>query len=230
MIKEEKMKFTPSENLVELVEKHMISPDEEEVIELLEEIQKEKEITTADIKHNIAVIITEQVEGLIVSLAKNIYMTKEPIKISEDNRFTSEICKELINRLGLDPYNPRLVLDELYCELLNFISLIPRERVWGKIIVEDSKLKLKINDSVKEWEKIKKLYEYSILFEANIVIAAENEKMAEAKAATLSLDEVSNLLEQDMGEFHQYGVPDLYNEREAPVDQNDLEIEAHIVL
>lgn len=140
-------KFMPREDLilVRLLEKHMLCPDEE-VTEMLEEIKKST-IRTEDVERYIATIITEQVEGLITSLAKHMFITKESIKISKDNRFTPEICKELTNRLGLDPYDPRPVLDQLYHELLSFVSLTPRERVWGKIVVEDSELKLDLKDN-----------------------------------------------------------------------------------
>lgn len=138
---EPRKKFMPGPYLASLVEKHMIYPEEGEVIDLLKEIKKEMG-STADIIHNIKTIITEQVEGLITSLAKHTFTTKESIKISKDNRFTPEICKDLTNRLGLDPYDPRPVLDQLYHELFGFVSLTPRERVWGKIVVEDSELKL----------------------------------------------------------------------------------------
>jgi len=139
-------KFIPSLDLIKLVEEHMVRPREEEVLELIEDIKKAMG-KIEDPRENIKAIITEEVEDLITSIAKQIFTTRRPIKISEGNRFTSEICKDLINSLGLDLYDTRPVLDHIYNEFYNFVKIVPRERSWGKISIENSELKLILKDN-----------------------------------------------------------------------------------
>ncbi|MEW6378342.1 MAG: hypothetical protein AB1611_01910 [bacterium] len=163
-------KFIPSQHLVNLVQEHMIHPYEDEVLKLLEDIEKAA-IKTKDTcchidkSHNIANLITEQVEGLITNLAKRSYKAKNPIKISNGNRFTPEICGELTKRLGLDPYDLRPVLDCLYNELFNFISIGTRERVWGKVNITNSEIKLILTDnafSLPNFDEIEKDEKWTI--------------------------------------------------------------------
>ncbi len=131
--------FVPSGHLVELVEKHMVHPDRKtiEMLEGLKEMEPISEIKELDI----ASIITEEVEGLFTRLARSALNPEEPIQISDNSRFTSEICSEIIEVLAIDVYDPLPVLKCLYTELIDFAS-IPRERHWGKIVAENSELKL----------------------------------------------------------------------------------------
>lgn len=148
-------KFVPSQHLVELAREHMIHPDEE-VLELIEEIKKIR-TEVVDQRQNISSMITKQVEGLLTNLAKRIFRIKKPIRITKDNRFTSVICIELIDRLGLDVYNPRPVLELLYNELYKFVLLTHRERSWGEIIIENSEIKLRLKGEAFKFPELAEL-------------------------------------------------------------------------
>ncbi len=132
-------KFTPSPLLVRLIRNHMIEPDEM-TLKMLEQMRKMRPDADSQ-KQDIEAIVSEQIENLLTDSAKRISINGEPLVITLDRRFSSEICTEIISRLELDYYNPTPVLDLLYRELINFASY-PREREWGTIIVEDSKIKL----------------------------------------------------------------------------------------
>lgn len=146
--------FKPSEHLIELVIRHMIKPDKE-VLGILEELKEL--LITEDKKQNIENIITEEVESLITSVAKRSYRTKRSVQISSDNRFIPEICTEFIRRLDIDPYDPYPVLQLLYEDFFNFVSITYRERKWGKIIIDDSKLKLILKENAFTFPDITKV-------------------------------------------------------------------------
>ncbi len=148
-------KFIPSQLLVGLVREYMIYPDEEEV-ELVKEI-KRIQTEAVDERLNILNMITKQVEGLFTNVAKRIFRTKKPVSITKDNRFTHEICNDLIDRLGLDVYNSRPVLELLYNEFYKFVSLSPRERSWGSIIAENSEIKLKVKENAFKFPELSEI-------------------------------------------------------------------------
>ena len=135
-------KFAPSHLLIELVKSHMIKPSLD-ILQLMKELKRIQTIN-ADEEKNIESLLTEQVESLFTHLAKRMFITQETIQISSDNRFTVEVCRDLIHRLSLDPYNPRPVLDILYNEIIDFVSQTTSlKRSWGKIII-DEKLEIKL--------------------------------------------------------------------------------------
>ena len=142
-ISEPHQKFVPSQRLIDVVYKNMVCPHDEEILSLLLEMG-DKDIDIAGEKQNVRGMITDQVEGLFVNLAKRAFYTAEEIIIANNNRFTPEVCRELIDRLGIDPLEPRPVLELLHGELFAFISQIPRERVWGNIFAENSEIKLEV--------------------------------------------------------------------------------------
>lgn len=148
-------KFIPSRSLVDIVRENMIYPDEEE-LELVREIKK-MQTEVVDERQNISNIITKQIEGLFTNVAKRVFRTKKPVRITKDKRFTHEICNDLIDRLGLDVYNSRPVLELLYNEFCNFVSLSPRERSWGSIIAEDSEINLKVKEDAFKFPELSEI-------------------------------------------------------------------------
>lgn len=148
-------KFMPSQHLVCLVRIHMMHPDEEE-LKLMKEIKK-IQTEVVDERQNISSMITKQVEGLFTNVAKRIFRIKKHVRITKDKRFTPEICSDLIDRLGLDVYNSRLVLELLYHELYKFVSSSPRERSWGRIIAENSEIKLNVRENAFKFPELSKI-------------------------------------------------------------------------
>ncbi|MCG6553522.1 MAG: hypothetical protein L7F77_14460 [Candidatus Magnetominusculus sp. LBB02] len=139
-------KFTPSRCLVELVEKHMQKPDEETQKTLRE--LKELKIDIKEEGLTIGEILTEKIEALLTSIARRISRTGEIVKISQENKFAPNISRELIDRLGLDAFDTRPVLEQLYKELREFVSSISPERKWGKITYDNAEFKLNIKPNV----------------------------------------------------------------------------------
>ncbi len=150
--------FTPSRKLSNLFNKCMDTPNEDELEELnrIREFHGQPQIEELSLS-DITSFITEQIEGFLSNLAKRSDETKEPIKLTNSGRFTAEICRELVDRLELDAYNPQPVLERLYLELVKFASLVPRDRFWGRITVHDSELILEISEetlSFPDFEKV----------------------------------------------------------------------------
>ncbi|WP_449244005.1 hypothetical protein [Desulfobacca acetoxidans] len=140
---EPKQKFVPSQRLVDLVYNHMVRPDKEEILSLLSDLSSIS--TRANEKEIVKGIITDQIESLLTKLAKQTsYANEETIEIARDNRFTPEVCSELVDRLGLDVLEAPSVLKLLYDELTSFLLLSPRERIWGKFFAEDSTMRLEV--------------------------------------------------------------------------------------
>src|SRR4030042_5926331 len=153
--KDPNKKFLPSRALVELVRKHMIPPDTE-ISYIVNELKKVS-VEVGDEIQNMSCMVTEQVEGLFTKIAKIMYRTGIPIKISMGNRFTPEVCTELIRRLGLDPLDPGPVLKLLYTEIFPFVSEIARARSWGKINLEGSNIKLFLREDAFKFPKLSEI-------------------------------------------------------------------------
>lgn len=143
-----KQKFVPSEQLVDLIYRHMLRPDKGEISHFVSEISSIR-TNTGNEKEIVKGIVIDQVENLMTSMAKRIARDNEKkIDVTSDNRFTPEVCKELIDRLGLDIYEAPSILKLFYEEFLDFASSIPRERVWGNIFVENGVLKLEVKKNL----------------------------------------------------------------------------------
>jgi len=137
--------FTPSKKLVDLVESHMIYPDEE-TLAALDELKEIESVSNSGINEiDIASIITKRIEGLWTDLANRALTYEEPIYISKKGRFTPNICREISRLLELDAYNPYPVLQCLYSELVTF-GISSRDRAWGQFVAEDGDLKLIFNE------------------------------------------------------------------------------------
>ena len=139
-------KFIPSSFLTELVKTHMIEPDQmtRRIVEQLREMHPDADLREKSVED----IVSEQIENLFTDLAKRISIGVF-VKITAGSRFTPEICDEIIELLELDSYYPTPVLDLLYRELIEF-AVYPRERDWGRIIVEDSNIELTVNKNAFE--------------------------------------------------------------------------------
>ena len=135
--------FVPSQCLIRKIEKEMISPDEEtlEVIDDLKNMQR-----SSIHEQDMSTIISSEIEDFFTSIARRISITGEQVQISKDDQFTPEIYFELLECLELDPYGATTVLVLLYSELIQFANTT-RVRKWGKITVEDSELKLILNEN-----------------------------------------------------------------------------------
>jgi len=134
--------FVPSQELVSLVDRSIAHPDAG-VTRLIGEAQvanRASGVICENESELLSKIITEQVESLMTNLAKRSFYAKKPIKIIHDNRFLTDICNELIRRLGLDSYNPSPVLDRLYSEFVRFLKGTPRKRKWGTIQLRDTEV------------------------------------------------------------------------------------------
>lgn len=153
--KDPKKEFSPSKALVELVRQHMIPPDTE-ISYIVSELKK-IEVEVGDEIQNISHMIIEQVEGLFTKIAKLMFRSHIPIKISMENRFTPEVCNELIRRWGLDPLDPGPVLKLLYTEIFIFVSEIVRERNWGKISIEGSNINLILRENAFKFPKLSEI-------------------------------------------------------------------------
>lgn len=134
--------FIPSKDLVDLLDTHMVQPDKE-VMDFLNSITPLA--CAEEYRQNLAKAITEEIEGMLICIAQD--MGKDDtISITEGGRFTPEICKQIIYRLGLDPYDLSSVFDRLYAELTYF-CILEYKLIWckaylnpkGDIIIESSK-------------------------------------------------------------------------------------------
>lgn len=124
--------FLPSKQLVSLVLLHSITPDAH-IIWLEKKLPQAVRAPECDIGRK----ITEEVEGLFANLARRASANDDrTILISDGSRFNSDVCEELIDRLGLDPYNPRRALDKLHAELDSFLLPSGRTRPWGVISLD----------------------------------------------------------------------------------------------
>jgi hypothetical protein len=139
-----RQKFTPSTQLVELVEKNMVRPDQEDMISVWEYLRTTKP-QEEDELDNIRNLITEQVEGFLTSCAKRKSRTNETMEISRDGRFTNEACMELIDRLALNLYESVPVLEVLHKELFVFLSNTDRIRAWGHVSADNLVIKFDLN-------------------------------------------------------------------------------------
>jgi len=123
--------FVPSKELVRRVKDGMALPADEELVSLLRDLRL-LDVPDEERERNVAALITEQVEGMLASLAKRYARTGKKIRITTGSRFTPEICEDLTFRLGLDQYNPASILNLLHAELMDFLSST-RKRDWGSI-------------------------------------------------------------------------------------------------
>jgi len=150
------LNFEASQKVVDDIFNSMIIPDKE-VAQLLEEVIKEYNIQDDFIKANLKEVIKEELHRIIVSIAKSSYCKNEDPKISEGGFFTFEVCKELQERLALDPSKNIIpILTQIYNELFEFLSNSPYETVWGKVIVENNEIQMSLKDNISEWNWLKK--------------------------------------------------------------------------
>lgn len=85
--------------------------------------------------------ITGTIEGLLTNKAHRHALANEfnNILIARDSgRFTEEFCMELIDRLDLDPYDPRKILFHIYQDLMKSIEGSESLRGWGKLVKKSS--------------------------------------------------------------------------------------------
>lgn len=134
-------RFMPSPRLSELIKEKILIPDEE-TLAMIEELKK-MQVSETD-KQEMSDITSEEIEDFLTSIARRMFTTGEQVQISKDGQFTPEIYIELLECLALNPYEAKPVLELLYDELIEFASTTHR-RKWGKIIVENSELKLTVN-------------------------------------------------------------------------------------
>lgn len=139
--------FKPSNKLLNLIKLHSAKPDEKknEFFKILSE--QAEEVYGVQIKpSDFESLISGRIEGLFADIAEDRKEEKKfSIQISNNSRLNTEICGELIERLDLDTYDTRPVMDCLYVELLGFVSEITRERSWGEIVIKNSLIILEIN-------------------------------------------------------------------------------------
>ena len=149
-ISDPNQRFIPSHRLVEIVYRQMPRSDND--IELLLSEISSTMPTTIDETNEIEVVkelIADHVENMLTKRAKRAsYANEKDIVVGFNNRFTPEIGLELVDRLGLDIYIAPEVLKLLYDELLTFLSVTPRERVWGRVYQENTTIKLEVKKGV----------------------------------------------------------------------------------
>jgi hypothetical protein len=76
---------------------------------------------------------------------------------------------------------------------------------------------------------MKKLYEYSIFIEINIVIAAETEEAVAKKAKSLTAGDILSIVEKSGDECSVVDDPQLFDLRD-PLNMDEIEHEAHFVI
>jgi hypothetical protein len=146
-----KQKFVPSPYLTELVDKHMIQPDEE-TIKLLKELNdfySDSDGESSGWESILKNKISDAIEGFFIDLAwKTSKVKKEEIIISENKRFLPNVCKDLIEVLEIDPLNPKEVLDRLYSEIVYSTKQAGLSRDWGRLgIISPNKLCLYVGQA-----------------------------------------------------------------------------------
>lgn len=144
--------FIPSDKLLNLIADNSIPFDEIFLKKLKkffniningkkEEFQKNDCLKTT---------ISDRIEGFFVNIVQREALheghVQKYVDIAKNGQILPKICAELVDRLGLNPYDPHLVLDCLYEELSHFAS-VPRNRDWGRITFYGSKITLEINPS-----------------------------------------------------------------------------------
>jgi hypothetical protein len=136
-------KFVPSARLVESIKKYILTPDADlrQAFINIGQLHSPDKIEEAGVP-DIGGFISEQVEAFLSHLAEQAWATGRSVGLSDNQRFSREICRELVEWLEIDPYDPRPVLDLLYDELVTFVSATPRKRPWGEIFLEDSELRV----------------------------------------------------------------------------------------
>ncbi|MFZ2410002.1 MAG: hypothetical protein WAW23_00360 [Candidatus Methanoperedens sp.] len=139
-----RQKFLPSEQLVQLIEKSMVRPDDEDMIDLLGDLSDTAH-GEEDEFENIRNFVTQQVEGFLTSCAKRKSRTKEVAQISRDGIFTHEASMELIDRLSLDLYGSLWVLQILHREFFAFLSKTEHIRAWGRVSVDNFVLRFDLD-------------------------------------------------------------------------------------
>lgn len=150
--------FEPSSKLTRLANKYMLLPSEEEAgaYNIMNRFYEKPEVFRFDIK-NLASIISHEVDDFLTDWACQIDTADETNFITRDQEFTYEVCLVLIDRLQLNPGNPRPVLDLLLEELIQFFSKMPRQRSWGQIVIKDFEIYLEVNKEAFAIPKIESL-------------------------------------------------------------------------
>ncbi|MEO5355812.1 MAG: hypothetical protein H7844_00760 [Nitrospirae bacterium YQR-1] len=134
--------FIPSDTLINLVNKNRRKPKAglPKALKALygvfpqEDMKNEHEI----VKER----ITNELEGMLISLVRRNPGNNENIIISKKDGFTDKITLELVERLAIDRKKTKDVLSQLYKEFNKFISEKPRKRLWGEIKLIDSMITL----------------------------------------------------------------------------------------
>ncbi len=140
MNKIQNTRFIPSTKLVEQIIDNMIQPDKETTKAFEELKQYHKPAVGLDFADD----ISEHIEGLFANLSRRTRNTNKPLQLSDGLQFTSDICMKLIVSIDLDSgaCNTLQVLTLLHYEFSEFVSTTPFERSWGKIVIDNSELKI----------------------------------------------------------------------------------------
>lgn len=139
--------FVPSKELTCLVKDKISAPSDDDLLAVLRDLGL-LNVPEEEKVRNVAKMITEQVEGMLVTMAKRSTETEKQAQITIGRRFSREVCEDLIVRLGLDSYDPQPVFKLLYDELLEFLSAGQRIREWGCISVDEGEIRIQAVEGV----------------------------------------------------------------------------------
>ena len=135
--------FRPSAELVGLVMQHTVAPDEHS-LEALKE--RSEHAPLGMVTGDPACRLGDRIEGLFANLAlRAVFDRQSSVLISNGARLTQYLCNELVFRLRIDAYDLRPVFECLYHELRRFVTTVPRERAWGRIVADGESIRLEID-------------------------------------------------------------------------------------
>lgn len=139
-----KEEFVPSERLVKLVFDNISRPDDPETAAFLEELrQLYGELSPEEMFEGIKEMITREVEGAFISLAKHFSSTKSRRSlILSGDEFLAELREELMSRFDLRVRQDFLLVLNAFVSEITCFLLVRRERVWGTIYISDFKAEI----------------------------------------------------------------------------------------
>jgi hypothetical protein len=96
--------------------------------------------------NDLAFLIGDRVEGLLSNLARRVAASGQTVApLADAERLLPSVSAELIERLGVNPYDAPEFLGELHRDLTAFAA-VPRVRSWGTLVSTRGKLALHVPD------------------------------------------------------------------------------------